>query len=87
MIRVQIEQEYGNRLYKLSQSILESPFDVLLSTTEITARTHIELSQNISEMLEIPWMHHLKQQQASRHAVNTLSIIFFFSSFFRSSIK
>lgn len=82
MIRVQIEQEYGNRLYKLSQSILESPFDVLLSTTEITARTHIELSQNISEMLEIPWMQHLKQQQASRHAVNTLSIIFFFSSFF-----
>ncbi|KAG0769166.1 hypothetical protein G6F57_001330 [Rhizopus arrhizus] len=67
--RVQIEQEYGNRLYKLSQSILESPFDVLLSTTEITARTHIELSQNISEMLEIPWMHHLKQQQASRHAI------------------
>ncbi|CAO3691618.1 unnamed protein product [Rhizopus stolonifer] len=71
--RMQIEEDYGKRLLNLSQTILpdsdENPFDILLSTTETTARAHVELSQNINDMLKAPFDHYLKQQQILGHAI------------------
>lgn len=83
---MQIEEDYGKRLLNLSQTILpdsdENPFNILLSTTETTARAHVELSQNINDMLKAPFDHYVKQQHVLGHAVKKLfkelSLFFFY---------
>ncbi|KAI7885859.1 hypothetical protein K492DRAFT_203668 [Lichtheimia hyalospora FSU 10163] len=74
--RAQIEQEYGERLLKLSQiRLLDSEdgnntFGELLESvptaTEATARAHIDLAQQIHHLLEAPLAGFIKDQKAVR---------------------
>ncbi|CDH48702.1 cell division control protein [Lichtheimia corymbifera JMRC:FSU:9682] len=76
--RAQIEQEYGERLLKLSQIQLldgegaDSTFGELLESvptaTEATARAHIDLAQQIHHLLEVPLAGFIKDQKAVRKA-------------------
>lgn len=78
--RAQIEQEYGERLLKLSQIQLldgegaDSTFGELLESvptaTEATARAHIDLAQQIHHLLEVPLAGFIKDQKAVRKAVS-----------------
>ena len=85
LYRAQIEQEYGERLLKLSQiQLLDSEdgnntFGELLESvptaTEATARAHIDLAQQIHHLLEAPLAGFIKDQKAVRKSVsNDLSI-------------
>lgn len=70
--RVRIEEEYGSQLLKLSQLFTnntqhEDSFDIISHTTEMTARAHIDLSQNIKNLLELPLNDFLKGQEHVKH--------------------
>ncbi|KAI9322468.1 hypothetical protein BX666DRAFT_2022942 [Dichotomocladium elegans] len=74
--RAHIEQEYGERLLKLSQIHLSgteeshSTFSELLESvptaTEAAARAHIDLAQQIHHLLEAPLVGFIKEQKAVR---------------------
>ncbi|KAI8090640.1 hypothetical protein BDF21DRAFT_194504 [Thamnidium elegans] len=63
--RAQIELEYGNQLLKLSETFhtQDENFSVLSNTTEINARAHMDLSDNIKNLLEIPLKDYFKEQE------------------------
>ncbi|KAG0169222.1 hypothetical protein DFQ30_003857 [Apophysomyces sp. BC1015] len=73
-IRAQIEEDYGERLLKLSQLAIgkseEGSFAESLShissALETTARAHIDLAQQIQHHLESPLSAFLKEQRAQR---------------------
>lgn len=77
--RAQIEQEYGEKLMKLSQlslSEFEEPqtsmSEILESVpiaTEATARAHTDLAQQIHHLLESPLASFIKDQKSLRKAV------------------
>lgn len=57
--RAQVEEEYGNQLLKLAELFEnniqhEDNFNIISNTTEMSARAHIDLSQNIKNLLELP---------------------------------
>ncbi|KAI8971061.1 hypothetical protein BDB01DRAFT_812597 [Pilobolus umbonatus] len=56
--RAQIEEDYGKQLLKLSESIIFHDdiecLEILPTTTEVMARAHIELGQNIKHLIEVP---------------------------------
>ncbi|KAI7897816.1 uncharacterized protein BX663DRAFT_526977 [Cokeromyces recurvatus] len=67
--RVQIEEEYGNELMKLSQLYMEESFQALSTSTEMSARAHIDLSQDIKSMLEIPLEKYLNDRESIKSAM------------------
>ena len=78
--RAQIEQDYGERLLKLSQIRLsesEEPSSTFAETlhsiptaTEAAARAHIDLAQQIHHLLETPLSAFIKEQKTVRKSVN-----------------
>ncbi|ORY95951.1 hypothetical protein BCR43DRAFT_493855 [Syncephalastrum racemosum] len=74
--RAQIEQEYGEKLMKLSQlslSEFEEPHTTMSeilesvpTATEATARAHADLAQQIHHLLETPLATFIRDQKASR---------------------
>lgn len=64
-LRAQIEEEYGNALLKLSQSYeVEDRFSTISTASEMSARAHLDLSQNIRNMLQIPLENYMKEQES-----------------------
>ncbi|KAI8887103.1 hypothetical protein K501DRAFT_176098 [Backusella circina FSU 941] len=83
--RAEIEQEYGDKLLKLSQNTNisqneeESSFAETLShissTLETTARAHIDLAQKFKDHLEVPLDNFIKEQRDIRKSVNVANDI------------
>ncbi|KAG0167608.1 hypothetical protein DFQ30_005866 [Apophysomyces sp. BC1015] len=79
----QIEEEYGEKLLKLSQINLaeyEEPLSTFAeslhnipSATEAAARAHIDLAQQISQLLQTPLAGFVKEQKQLRKMVSYLS--------------
>ncbi|KAI8644338.1 hypothetical protein BD408DRAFT_122566 [Parasitella parasitica] len=63
--RAQIEEEYGNQLLQLSESLhqIEECFGSILTTSEMTARAHIDLGQNIRNLLQVPLETYVTDQE------------------------
>ncbi|GAA5809039.1 hypothetical protein MFLAVUS_002442 [Mucor flavus] len=63
--RAQIELEYGNQLLKLSETFhtQDENFSVLSNTTEMNARAHMDLSDNIKNLLQVPLTNYFKEQE------------------------
>ncbi|CEP12786.1 hypothetical protein [Parasitella parasitica] len=72
--RAQIEEEYGNQLLQLSESLhqIEECFGSIVTTSEMTARAHIDLGQNIRNMLELPLDTYLKDQESMSNQMREL---------------
>jgi hypothetical protein len=76
--RAQIEEDYGERLLKLSQqalgSVEQGTFVESLSqipvAMEATARAHMDLSQKLKSHLEIPLSGFVKDQKDTRKSVS-----------------
>ncbi|KAG2196466.1 hypothetical protein INT47_012667 [Mucor saturninus] len=63
--RARIEQEYGNQLLKLSETFNiqhEEEFSIISNTTEMNARAHIDLGDNIKNLLELPLTDYVQDQ-------------------------
>lgn len=65
LYRAQIEEEYGNQLLELSESShqIEECFGALLTSSEMSARAHIDLSQNMRNMVELPLQSYVTDQE------------------------
>ncbi|KAG1104117.1 hypothetical protein G6F42_017134 [Rhizopus arrhizus] len=63
--RAQIEEEYGNQLLALAESShqIEECFSTILTSSELSARAHVDLGQNIRNMLELPLKSYLTDQE------------------------
>ncbi|KAI9365324.1 hypothetical protein BD770DRAFT_378282 [Pilaira anomala] len=64
--RAQIELEYGTQLLKLSETFNtqhDENFNIISNTTEMNARAHMDLSENIKNLLEIPLNNYFKEQE------------------------
>lgn len=72
--RAQIELEYGNQLLKLSETFhtQDENFSVLSNTTEMNARAHMDLSDNIKNLLQVPLTNYFKEQETIKSFVRFL---------------
>lgn len=79
--RSQIEEDYGERLLKLSQLIvgqaeegtLSESLSHIPSALETTARAHLDLAQQLKHQLEAPLDGFLREQRESRKQVCCIS--------------
>lgn len=84
LVRAQIEQEYGERLLKLSQIHLNEAedsqstiFETLGSlpvAMEAAARAHIDLAQQMHHLLETPLANFIKEQKTLRKKVHNFDV-------------
>ncbi|KAK4518839.1 uncharacterized protein ATC70_009063 [Mucor velutinosus] len=63
--RAQIEEAYGNQLLELAESShqIEECFSTILTSSEMSARAHVDLGQYIRNMLELPLKNYLADQE------------------------
>ncbi|KAL0142491.1 hypothetical protein V8B55DRAFT_1498536 [Mucor lusitanicus] len=64
--RAQIEEVYGKQLLELAEAShhIEECFSTILTSSEMSARAHVDLSQNIRNMLELPLKSYLTDQES-----------------------
>ncbi|KAL9541049.1 hypothetical protein MBANPS3_009341 [Mucor bainieri] len=75
--RAHIEEAYGNQLLELAESShhIEECFGTILTSSEMSARAHVDLSQNIRNMLELPLKSYLTDQESIKLFVTFSSMI------------
>ena len=86
--RAQIEEEYGERLLKLSQQTLgtveQGSFSESLtqipSAMEATARAHLDLAEKLKKFLEFPLTGFVRDQKDTRKAVSLSLMIFTYTT-------